>query len=121
VSLRLLTRFALAVAVATSVQAVRAVPARATAELRAKSCCARHCRHSLGPTCAMRCCVSPSSRADVATVDRASRPDPPKALAGLLRAPADLGPREVEAPGGRVAHSPSRAGPIYLETRSLRL
>jgi hypothetical protein len=112
-------RLAVALLVAVGVQGVHAAPARAMAELRAISCCAKDCHRADPLSAAKRCCVVQSS-SDVATLASVAQPEPP-VVAGVLPVTPTLSPAVGAAATRLSRRPPHRAGPIFLLTASLRL
>lgn len=124
-------RLALALTVSVGAQAVYAMPARALAELRAVSCCAKqsgharcakHCDHPRQLRDAVRCC-GVGQQQDVQAVPhtpaRTAGPDLGPALPAIFSA----GLLPVRSTDWLIAHGGpgERAGPIFLLTRSLLL
>ena len=117
--LRRKLRLAVALLVTVGVQGVHAAPARAMAELRAISCCAKDCHRTDPFSAAKRCCVVQSS-SDVATLTAVAQPEPP-VVAGVSPVAPALAPAAVALATGLSRRPPHRAGPIFLLTASLRL
>jgi hypothetical protein len=119
VSSKRLFPFALAVLLATSVQAAHAAPLRALAELRAVRCCKDVCRHGQ-PTrsTARHCCQVAQDDPGILATAQDVGPGPGAVLA-LDRPPATLGTPQWTVIAG--AGPLPRGAPIFLLTRTLRL
>jgi hypothetical protein len=109
------TRWVLALLV--GVHAAWAVPARATAQVKAKSCAAR-CRHERPVSCESSCCFVQAPATERATARPADAPPPALGVAAL---PLPVVPAPVLRTTGHPLDAHQRAGPLYLSTRSLRL
>jgi hypothetical protein len=116
VSPRRVLRFAVALVIAVSVQAVYAAPVRSMKEWRSAHCCRTRCGVRTAP-CAMGCCQVRSSAPDTATAAHASEaPAPVIATAALPEPPPWIGVGIEKLPAAT-----GRAGPLFLLTRTLRL
>jgi hypothetical protein len=98
-----------------------ATPSRLTAELRALDCCTNHCHHALPLAGANRCCGVDESGAQ-ATVSRSTQLPPSRSLVAVAPAIApavamDMALSRPLEPAGAL----SRAAPVFLLIRSLRL
>lgn len=111
-------RVAIAALIALGLQSAYAVPLAAVAELRARACCAGSCHRTEGVVCPRGCCQLKRGGADTATLSSATGLQlpvvhfsvPPTPVSVSLRSPVPDGQPPV-----------SRAGPIFLLVRSLRL
>ena len=111
---------ALALLVGVTLQTAQAAPVRTLAQMRAKSCCVGKC-HRMGSVArAMQCCrVAPDSGETVTLSTAKTSPEPPTLWVTPASAPVSVARAQVAlltaTPGS------CRAGPIFLQTRSLRL
>jgi hypothetical protein len=109
----------LALLVGVTVQTAQATAVR-TAQLRARSCCVGKCRRmdSLGR--AMRCCRVPQDTGQTVTLSAAT--PSPEPVTAWVTATGDAFPVSAGVFTARTATAGCcRAGPIFLQTRSLRL
>jgi len=101
-------------------QAAFLVPTRANAEMRAAHCCATHCHHARSSHAAARCCGL-QQPADQTAIKVAKGADKPQTHSVLL-AVVEAGPWPAgEALLSGAARVTSRAAPVFLLTRTLRL
>jgi len=104
-----------------TVQAGFLIPARANAELRAVHCCATHCRHARSSHAAARCCGLQRPADQTATIKSTKGADKPQTHSVML-AVIEAGPWPAgEALVSGAARVTSRAAPVFLLTRTLRL
>ena len=104
-----------------TVQAAFLIPTRANAELRAAHCCATHCRHARSSHAAARCCGLQGPADQTATIKSAKGADKPQTHSVLLTV-IEAGPWPAgEAVLSGAARVTSRAAPVFLLTRTLRL
>jgi hypothetical protein len=102
-------------------QAAYAAPAHAIAGMRARHCCAAHCRHAGSAAAADRCCHLRQSTDDLATLAS------PRAHLETQVHLAVTAPALVPAGRATTASAPeppgrtARAAPLFLLTRTLRL
>jgi hypothetical protein len=120
VSSKRLFPFALAVVLATSVQAAHAAPLRALAELRAVKCCTHVCRHGrTTKSTARHCCQVAQDEPGIVAAAQGVAPAAEAAVLVLDLPAATLGtPRWTIIAGTTPL---PRGAPIFLLTRTLRL
>ena len=111
---------ALALLVGVTLQTAQAAPARMLAQMRAKSCSAAKC-HRMGSLArAMQCCrVAPDTGETVTLSTARVSPEPAPLWVPTASNPGPAAPAQIAL---RTTTAGScRAGPIFLQTRSLRL